>query len=111
MFETERREGACIVHVVDDLDIVSKDRLAEVLAAAERLHDPILVVSLERCSYCDSTGLAELLKVQRRLGARFAVVVPLGSQCRRIFEIAGLTSVIRVCSSIDAALAIEAKVD
>ncbi len=105
MFEVERRGDACIVHVDEDLDIACKERLGASVEAAEGVDSPrLIVVSLERCAYCDSSGLAELLKAYKRLRQRLVVVVPSGSQCRRIFEITGLNAILQISPSIDSAL-------
>jgi len=111
MFEVERRGDASIIHVDDDLDIASKDHLSDALARAEQAAAPRVIVSLERCLYCDSSGLAELIRAHKRLGTALIVVVPPASQCRRIFEIAGLVTILRVYPSIDAAFLVNVTSD
>ncbi len=105
MFDVERRGDASIVHIDEDLDIACRERLGASIEAAERMDSPrLIVISLERCAYCDSSGLAELLKAYKRLRQHLVVVVPSGSQCRRVFEITGLNAILQISPSIDSAL-------
>lgn len=105
MFRIERRDSTSIVHITEDLDIASKGRLIDAIATAEGTKPSRIVVSLERCEYCDSTALAELVKAQRRNGLKFQLVVPPKARCARIFELTGLTAILRVNPSLEAALA------
>lgn len=111
MFDIERRDAAAIVHVTEDLDIASKSRLADSIVAAETGGPTRILVSLQRCEYCDSTGLGELVKARRRLGARFHVVASPASQCRKIFELTGLTAILQISPTVEAALALAIPID
>lgn len=67
-----------------------------------------LVLDLSGTTYIDSTGVELLFELARRLSARrqaFAVVVPPGSNVRRVLELCDLSSVAVVAESREAGLA------
>jgi anti-anti-sigma factor len=102
MIDVESTETATIVRVRADLDIASVDTLQSAIDIAASGSDLPIVVSLEDCPYCDSTGLRLFVATSKRLGARFALVVPASSRCFRVFEITGLKKALPVYPSVEA---------
>ncbi len=87
----EQNDNVRIIHVRDDLDVASSPHLASALTSAEEAGEPLTVVSLADCGYCDSSALTVLARAKgRRQGALAIVVPPENRQVRRIFEITGL---------------------
>lgn len=85
--------------VEGELDIGSAARLLGALNEIINVARKPLVLDLSRVGFMDSTGLALLINTHRRLGRRgqgFAVVCPSGSM-RRVFEMADLVEILRVC--------------
>ncbi len=91
-FEVRATGDAFVVEIDDELDAMTVGALEGAIADAERraAADGRVVVSLERCGYCDSSSISALLRAWRRLAGRFFVVVPPLGQCRRIFEITSI---------------------
>ena len=105
MFHVEQNERASIVHTAPELDLVTRDSFAAVLNTASEQHATPVVVTLEHCTYVDSTALNVLIAFRKRIGPRLSVVIPPGNPCRRVFDICGMSRVMRITSSIDEALA------
>lgn len=93
-----------VVTVVEEIDI-SNARFLEDQTTAALAASPKLIVSLERCQYIDSSGLRVLIRLSNRRDVEFGVVVPPGTQTRRIFDLAGLDEQMSVFDSLQAALA------
>jgi anti-anti-sigma factor len=98
--------GRCELQLEGELDLWSVERLQVVLQRVARDNDAILV-GLQSCDFVDSTGIALILQVRRRLedgGGRLAVY-GCSDQVLRIFTVAGLADAGIVFDSRDAALA------
>ena len=94
-----REDDICIVSVACDVDLANAQtvrRYAEEASAGASA----TIVSLEACSYIDSTGLQALLQLASSRGDSFSVVVPRGTHIRKIFEITGLVTSLNVRDSI-----------
>jgi anti-anti-sigma factor len=96
---------ASIIDVLDELDALSGPGLESALAIADTEPGKMVVVTLENCAYCDSTGVALLLAAKRRLGAQLGVVIPAGSPVRNVFAICGLVDHLAIRDTIEDALA------
>jgi anti-sigma B factor antagonist len=94
-----------IVRITDEVDIVSAPRLEHVIKTIELTGSRRILLSLEDCSYCDSTCLNIVLRAVQRIGSRLAIVVPIGTKARRIFEVTGIANMAFVYPSLDEALA------
>jgi anti-sigma B factor antagonist len=101
VLDIESRPNATILHVSGDLDIASSEQLSSAIESASTTSDLPIVVSLENCPYCDSTGLSIFVKTSKRLGNKFAIVVPPGSRCARVFDVTGLKKALPVYPSLD----------
>jgi anti-sigma B factor antagonist len=80
------------VAVIGELDLAVADRLSAVLdrTAAEC---PQILISLEKCDFIDSTGIAVVVGAHQRAGeseGRIAVYAA-SAQVRRVLEVTGLT--------------------
>lgn len=96
---------AAIVRVAEEIDSVSAPRLEHVIKTVELATSGRVVISLENCSYCDSTCLGIVLRAVSRIGPRLGVVVPRGTIVRRLFEVTGMANQPFVFGSLDDALA------
>lgn len=105
MFHVEQYGRAAVIHAAPELDLVTRDSFAAILERTSEEHPSTVVVSLEQCTYVDSTALNVLIAVSKRIGPRLSVVIPPGNPCRRVFDICGMGSVMHISSSIDEALA------
>jgi anti-anti-sigma factor len=105
MFPVTTSEAGTVIEVDDQLDIVSVPELETLIKRlGEERPDPI-IVSLTKCTYCDSSALSAFVKAHQALKDRFAVVVaPENTLLRRVFEIVGMDQILAVYPSIDAAV-------
>jgi anti-sigma B factor antagonist len=91
-----------------ELDLHASRALSPQLSAAAEQSDlSLLVVDLSAVTFIDSSGLGAILQAHRRLGRqgrRVTVVVPKGSAAAVVLELAGLTSVLTLAPSREAAL-------
>lgn len=108
MYETtisfESLDDVRVVFVRSEIDLANAPIVRRYLADAAR-DTAALVVSLEGCTFIDSSGLALLLEAAAAFGRRFALVAQVGSFPRRVVELAALAARLRLCPSLDAALA------
>ncbi len=105
MFHVEHYGRAAVIHAAHELDLVTRDSFAAVLSRTSEQHTNSVVVSLEHCTYVDSTALNVLIALSKRIGPRLSVVIPPGNPCRRVFYICGMGKVMRISGSVDEALA------
>ncbi len=104
MFRVSQQEDVIVIDVRDDVDIVSGPRLEAAIALAEQQPSSYLILNMEDCKYCDSTGLAVLRRARKRLRDRLLLVMKPGSICHRITAITGLADVFQTSSDLLSAL-------
>ncbi|GAC1400221.1 MAG: hypothetical protein NVS2B8_09090 [Vulcanimicrobiaceae bacterium] len=100
MYAIEARRSANVVYIRGDIDISNSAIVQEAIDAAgtsERI-----VVSLDACTYLDSSGLAVLYRARRKFGDRLWIVLDPKSQTHRLFEITGSLDVFHITSSLEA---------
>ena len=104
-FDVEALGDSEVIHVRDEIDFGTAPELQHVIELLAG-HHPLrrIIVSLEGCSYCDSSCISVVLKAAQKLGDRFALVLPLQSRARRIFEIVGAVTQSYVFESLIDAL-------
>jgi anti-anti-sigma factor len=95
----DHEDGTCIVRVACDVDLANAQTIRRYVEEASG-GAIATIVSLEACSYIDSTGLQALMQLASGRGVSFSVVVPRGTHTRKIFEITGLDSSLNVRDSI-----------
>jgi anti-sigma B factor antagonist len=105
----DHRDGVAVVRIIGELDLHAvsplRQSLDEVVSAA--VGSPKVVVDLTGLTFMDSTGLGALVMTQKKVGVldgSFGVVCA-GGPVSRLLEITGLTDVLRVSDTVDAAVA------
>jgi anti-anti-sigma factor len=101
MLDVESLDQVTIIRVKSDLDIASVDTLESAIDLAASTSKLPIVVSLAACPYCDSTGLRLFVAASKKLAGRFALVVPPGSRCHRVFEITGLKKALPIYPTVE----------
>jgi anti-anti-sigma factor len=101
-----RRDGANLIDVQADLDILSSPALLSAVALAANTSPGRIVVDLSACRYCDSSGLGALMKAKKRLGERLAIVGPSRREGRRIFDVVSLSEALPLYATLEEALSI-----
>lgn len=84
--------GGTAVTIFGELDMGSAPELRRILDDA-LLADGNVELDMRACSFVDSTGIATLVTIARRLGEQHRVLKLKGARARvrRILELAGLT--------------------
>jgi anti-sigma B factor antagonist len=93
LIERDLRPGCREIRVEGELDLAVAEQLADRLAraGAECRH---LLISLERCEFIDSTGIAAIVIAHHQFaerGGRLAVYAP-ADQVLRVLSVTGLTA-------------------
>jgi anti-sigma B factor antagonist len=93
--------GATIVALDGEFDLAQRHRVVDAFDAAAS--DSLVVVDLERASYIDSTVLSCLIRLRGDVAERDGTLVlaALAPMVKRLFEIAGLTSLFETRSTIE----------
>lgn len=107
MLVIERLDDTTIVHVTGDLDVEVSPELGSILTLVQRTETTRIVVSLQRCNFCDASGLSVLLRAHNAATSDFVVVVPDGAKSRRVFEVTGLCKILHLVPTMERALAAE----
>jgi anti-anti-sigma factor len=105
--KVERVDGVPVAHVSGDIDAanvaITQQQLADTLGP-----DAVsLVIDLSDARYVDSAGIDMLLRLSDRIlhrRARLLLVIPDGSQLKRLAEIVGLPDAIPIRPTLPAAL-------
>jgi anti-anti-sigma factor len=106
--EIEERDNVVVAHVTGELDIAGAsgagDQIAEAVSTAARG----LIVDFSELEFIDSSGIAMLFGLARRLGSRrqqLRVVAPAGRPVARVLEIVEFDRAAPVHVDVDGALA------
>ncbi|MEV0145413.1 MULTISPECIES: STAS domain-containing protein [unclassified Nonomuraea] len=70
VIETERHGDVAVVRLTGELDLSTQHLLADALAEPLSAERPRIVVDTARLSFCDSSGLWQLINCQRQAEAR-----------------------------------------
>lgn len=97
-------DGVVIASIAQEVDVANAETIGRYLDEAVGSNTRF-VVSLARCTYIDSSGLRPLIALSLRLGSGFHIVVPPGTQVRRVFDLIALHEVMHVCATLDEAIA------
>jgi anti-anti-sigma factor len=106
--EIEEQGEVVVAHVSGELDIAGAPSMGE------RIHDAVptsmraLVVDFSQLEFIDSSGIAMLFGLARRLGSRrqeLRVVAPPGKPVARVLEIVEFDRAAPVHETVDEALA------
>lgn len=101
----EQLDDAVVIGVAGALDLALASSLRRAVERAGRLHPALLVVDLTAVTFLASVGMAELVRADRDLGARFPVrVVAAARVVRRPLELTRLTDELAVFETVPAAL-------
>jgi anti-anti-sigma factor len=101
---SESVDGAEILHVLGDIDLVSAPDFESKMVTGVRI-GKLLVVELTRCAYIDSSALGALIRAQRVVGKRLRVVIREGTNVSRVFQITAMAKYFPVLYSLEEAMA------
>ena len=100
--------GMPVVTAPGEIDVTTAEHLRAVLFHAAARGHATVVVDMSRTRFCDSAGLAVLVRAHKRAvteGGELRLVIPADGAVARIFAITRLDLVIPLFSSLDEALA------
>jgi anti-sigma B factor antagonist len=106
--EIEKREDIVIAHITGELDIVGASSTGEAIGEAVPTSARGLVVDFSELEFIDSSGIAMLFNLVRRLGGRrqeLRVVAREGEPVARVLEIVEFHRAAPVHRTLDEALA------
>jgi anti-sigma B factor antagonist len=106
--EIEDRGDIVIARVTGELDISGASHAGERIAEGVPTSARGLVVDMTELDFIDSSGVAMLFGLVRRLSSRrqeLSVVAPKGRPVARVLEIVEFERAAPVCVDVDAALA------
>ena len=101
-----RKDQPNVLLLEGEIDLHVSPEVADELRAMVAKKPKVLVVDLEKVTYCDSSGLAVLIEAMQSLqqyGGRFAIA-NVQESVRHIFEIAKLDQVFQIFPDVDSAL-------
>jgi anti-anti-sigma factor len=102
------RSGCLLVAVDGELDLGTADQLHEILEPAIAAGVGPVVLDLAELGFCDSAGLAVLVKTHNVLAGqdRRLVVARPSTAVARVLELSGLSQVITTAPTVEDAYAI-----
>jgi anti-anti-sigma factor len=106
--DIEKQENVVVARVTGELDIAGASGTGERIAAAVPTSARGLVVDFTDLEFIDSSGIAMLFGLVRRLGSRrqeLRVVAPAGEPVARVLEIVEFTRAAPLDSDLDTAVA------
>jgi anti-sigma B factor antagonist len=91
LIERSVRPGCVEIQVEGDLDLAVAEQLKDALERAAG--NDLTLVSLQRCDFIDSTGIAVILQAHKEAAERGRRLVAYGpsDEVRRVLSITGLT--------------------
>jgi anti-sigma B factor antagonist len=106
--EIEQRGEVVVAHVTGELDLAGAPNTGERIAEAVPTSARGLVIDMSSLEFIDSSGVAMLFGLVRRLSSRrqeLRVVAPRGRPVARVLEIVEFERAAPVRSDVDAAVA------
>jgi anti-sigma B factor antagonist len=100
------RTAPPIVRLAAEIDVTNSDSAYADLAAACVPGVGTVIADMTQTSFCDSSGVRALVRVHKLAaddGAELSLVITSGAVLR-ILELSGLTGILRIYPSIDAAV-------
>jgi anti-sigma B factor antagonist len=101
----EAVDGAVVVRLAGELDLYNAEEIRTALVEAIATSPSRLVIDMSEVEFVDSTALGVLIEARARVGAeRIAIAAP-QLDTRRTLEVSGLDRHLRVCDTVEDALA------
>jgi anti-sigma B factor antagonist len=106
VIEVTERDAAIVVRLGGEIELHTASPVRRALLDAVGRAPGRVVVDLTEVEFMDSTALAILVEARARLAdADNLVLAAPGLEARRALEISGLDRILRVCASVEDALA------
>ena len=106
MIQRDETSDGPLLSILGDVDFSNVAALKEALLSLAV--EPVVMLSLERATFIDSTVLSVLLGRYRRREGDLVVVVPKGSPLGRIFDVTGLRTILNIVPDLAVARSIAA---
>lgn len=106
--DVERRDDLVVAHLSGELDLAGAPRIGDEIADAVPTSARGLVVDCSGLAFIDSSGVAMLFSLARRLGGRrqeLRVVAPRGGPVARVLQIVEFDQAAPIDEELSAALA------
>ena len=93
-----------IVHVFGEATFADSAVLESIVVGAIRI-GRLVALDMRECTYMDCATIGVIIRAAKDIGDLLRLVIPRGSQAHRMLEVTGLTRVLHVFETIDAAMA------
>jgi anti-sigma B factor antagonist len=102
----DRTGDATVARLAGEIDMSNAQELGDAISSRVTGDARAVIIDLSELNYIDSSGLAMLFELERRLTSRrqtLRIVVPPGASIRRALELGGLDASANVDTSMEAA--------
>ena len=93
-----------IVHVFGEATFADAAALESMMVGAIRI-GRLLVIDMRECTYMDAAAIGVIVRAAKDLGDQLRLVIPRDAQGYRMLDVTGLTRVLHIFETIDAAMA------
>jgi anti-anti-sigma factor len=107
-FRVDHTDGAPVVKIAGDIDLVNADDFCASLESAARTDKRTVIADLTEVSFLDSKAVAVLLNFYARLSTnrqRLTIVLPHDNVARRVLHLAGVEEIIPIFRCLSEAVA------
>jgi anti-anti-sigma factor len=95
---------ASIVHVFGEATFADVEVFESMIVGVVRIGRPV-ILDMRECSYMDCAAIGVIVRAAKNLGDQLRLIVPRKSQNYRLLELTGLTRVLHLAESTEAAAA------
>jgi anti-sigma B factor antagonist len=103
---TQQHDERVVITLPEEIDITNSPGLRDALLAVISRQSAMVIVDMTATTFCDSSGMAAIVTAYRQavaVGADLRLVIG-HPAARRVFELNGIDSVIRIYPDLPAAL-------
>jgi anti-anti-sigma factor len=93
---------AAVVHVFGEATFADTAAFESMIVSVVRIGRPV-VLDMRECTYMDCAAIGVIVRAAKNLGDQLRLVIPRRSQNYRLLELTGLTRVLHLTETIEAA--------
>ena len=95
---------AAIVHVFGEATFADAEAFESMIVSVIRIGRPV-VIDMRECTYMDCAAIGVIVRAAKNLGDQLRLVISCKSQSYRMLELTGLTRVLHLAETVEAAAA------
>lgn len=93
---------AAVVHVFGEATFADTAAFESMIVSVVRIGRPV-VIDMRECTYMDCAAIGVIARAAKNLGDQLRLVIPRRSQNYRMLELTGLTRVLHIAETVEAA--------